>query len=131
MSRPIGRAVAPKGQGKVDFNPAPRAASRGLGPVGPQGKVKQGPSSIERLRREKSAKERMESELNIGRDIQMNLLPLVFPPFPDRTEFDVYATLRPARTALLPHRWSKWHLQARQKPVLLPQYAVLRTHSTP
>ncbi|MCO4748111.1 MAG: PP2C family protein-serine/threonine phosphatase, partial [Proteobacteria bacterium] len=54
-------------------------------------------ASFERLRREKSAKERMESELNIGRDIQMNLLPLVFPPFPERNEFDLYALLRPAR----------------------------------
>ncbi|MCO4769826.1 MAG: SpoIIE family protein phosphatase [Deltaproteobacteria bacterium] len=54
-------------------------------------------TSFERLRREKSAKQRMESELNIGRDIQMNLLPLVFPPFPERNEFDLYARLRPAR----------------------------------
>ncbi|MCO4761566.1 MAG: SpoIIE family protein phosphatase [Myxococcales bacterium] len=54
-------------------------------------------ASFERLRREKSDKQRMESELNIGRDIQRNLLPLVFPPFPERSEFDIFATLQPAR----------------------------------
>ena len=53
--------------------------------------------SFENLRRTTSAKERMESELNIGRDIQMSMLPLEFPAYPDRSEFDVHATLVPAR----------------------------------
>ncbi len=44
-----------------------------------------------------SQKERMEDELNVGREIQMNMVPLVFPPFPDRDEFSIYATLQPAR----------------------------------
>ncbi len=39
----------------------------------------------------------MESELNIGRDIQMSMLPMEFPAFPNRAEFDVHATLHPAR----------------------------------
>jgi ammonium transporter len=42
-------------------------------------------------------KERMESELNIGREIQMNMLPVIFPPFPDHDEFSIYAQLEPAR----------------------------------
>ncbi|MFB3046116.1 MAG: ammonium transporter [Acidiferrobacterales bacterium] len=42
-------------------------------------------------------KERMEDELNIGREIQMSMLPLVFPPFPDHDEFSIYAVLEPAR----------------------------------
>jgi sigma-B regulation protein RsbU (phosphoserine phosphatase) len=42
-------------------------------------------------------KERMESELNIGREIQMSMLPLVFPPFPDHAEFSIYAAVEPAR----------------------------------
>ncbi|MEE8606413.1 MAG: SpoIIE family protein phosphatase, partial [Nitrospiraceae bacterium] len=42
-------------------------------------------------------KERMEDELNIGREIQMSMLPLIFPPFPDHDEFSIYATLEPAR----------------------------------
>jgi sigma-B regulation protein RsbU (phosphoserine phosphatase) len=53
--------------------------------------------SLDNLRRERTAKERMESELNIGREIQMSMLPLVFPAFPGRTDFDVHAALHPAR----------------------------------
>jgi sigma-B regulation protein RsbU (phosphoserine phosphatase) len=53
--------------------------------------------SFDNLRRTTTAKERMESELNIGRDIQMSMLPLKFPPFPHRNEFTVFATLEPAR----------------------------------
>ncbi len=43
-----------------------------------------------------AAKERMEEELNIGRDIQMSMLPLEFPAFPNRNEFSIYAMLQPA-----------------------------------
>jgi sigma-B regulation protein RsbU (phosphoserine phosphatase) len=39
----------------------------------------------------------MAEELNVGREIQMSMLPLIFPPFPERTEFEVHATLEPAR----------------------------------
>lgn len=45
----------------------------------------------------KRQKDRMEEELNIGRDIQMSMLPLEFPAFPERDEFSVYAMLQPAR----------------------------------
>ncbi len=44
-----------------------------------------------------AAKERIESELKIAHDIQMGILPKTFPPFPDRPEFDIYATLEPAK----------------------------------
>jgi len=44
-----------------------------------------------------ASKERIESELKIARDIQMSILPKVFPPFPGRTEFDIYAAIEPAR----------------------------------
>jgi sigma-B regulation protein RsbU (phosphoserine phosphatase) len=53
--------------------------------------------SLENLRRTTSAKDRMESELNIGQEIQMSMLPLEFPPFPDRHEFEIFAKLIPAR----------------------------------
>lgn len=53
--------------------------------------------SLDNLRRTRSAKDRMESELNIGREIQMSMLPLTFPAFPDRSDFDVHAGLYPAR----------------------------------
>jgi sigma-B regulation protein RsbU (phosphoserine phosphatase) len=53
--------------------------------------------SFENLKRTTVAKERMESELNIARDIQMSMLPMDFPAFPDRQEFSVFATMQPAR----------------------------------
>jgi sigma-B regulation protein RsbU (phosphoserine phosphatase) len=53
--------------------------------------------SLDNLRRTTSVKERMEGELNIGREIQLSMLPLDFPAFPHRTDFDVFATLEPAR----------------------------------
>ncbi len=43
------------------------------------------------------SRERMESELKIAHDIQMGILPKKFPPYPERTEFDIYATIKPAR----------------------------------
>ena len=49
------------------------------------------------LRETTAAKERIESELKIAHDIQMSMVPKIFPPFPDRREFDLYATLVPAR----------------------------------
>jgi len=52
---------------------------------------------IQRLTETTASKERIDSELKIAHDIQMSLLPKVFPPFPDRDEFDVHAMIRPAR----------------------------------
>ena len=42
-------------------------------------------------------KGRIESELQIARNIQMSMVPKIFPPFPDRTDVDVYASLTPAK----------------------------------
>ena len=42
-------------------------------------------------------KERMESELQIGRNIQMAMVPNVFPPFPERKDIDMSACLVPAK----------------------------------
>jgi ABC-type amino acid transport substrate-binding protein/anti-sigma regulatory factor (Ser/Thr protein kinase)/HAMP domain-containing protein len=53
--------------------------------------------SIKNLMRTTSVKERMEGELNIGHEIQMSMLPLIFPAFPDRREIDVHAGLKPAK----------------------------------
>ncbi len=44
-----------------------------------------------------SQKDRMEDELNVGREIQMSMVPQKFPPFPDRKEFSIHAMLQPAR----------------------------------
>jgi len=43
------------------------------------------------------AKEAVESELRIARQIQESLLPRVFPAFPERPEFDLYAKNEPAK----------------------------------
>jgi sigma-B regulation protein RsbU (phosphoserine phosphatase) len=53
--------------------------------------------SIENLKETTAAKERIESELKIAHEIQMSMVPKIFPPFPDRNEFDIFATLVPAR----------------------------------
>lgn len=52
---------------------------------------------IEQLKKATAAKERIESELRIAHDIQMSFLQKVFPPFPDRPEFTLAASLEPAK----------------------------------
>ena len=44
-----------------------------------------------------TAKERIDSELRIARDIQMGMVPTKFPAFPDRNDIDLYAFMRPAK----------------------------------
>ena len=44
-----------------------------------------------------ASKERIESELRIARDIQMGILPKLFPAFPEREELDLFASIEPAR----------------------------------
>ncbi|MBF0458007.1 MAG: SpoIIE family protein phosphatase [Nitrospirae bacterium] len=43
------------------------------------------------------AREQIESELKIAHDIQMSFLQKLFPPFPDRPEIDLFATITPAK----------------------------------
>lgn len=40
---------------------------------------------------------RINSELSIAKSIQASSLPNVFPPFPDKTEFDIYASMEAAK----------------------------------
>jgi sigma-B regulation protein RsbU (phosphoserine phosphatase) len=54
-------------------------------------------SYIEHLKETTSAKEKIESELRIAREIQMGMIPKIFPPFPDIPEIDIYAMLEPAK----------------------------------
>ena len=42
-------------------------------------------------------KERMENELQIARKIQMSMIPKIFPPFPERKDLDMSATIVPAK----------------------------------
>jgi len=48
------------------------------------------------LRRTTAEKERIGSELRIASEIQKSILPRTFPPFPDRADFEIYATTIPA-----------------------------------
>ena len=41
--------------------------------------------------------ERLNTELELASSIQMDMLPCIFPPFPDRREFDIYASMKPAK----------------------------------
>ena len=52
---------------------------------------------MKELERTTAAKERIESELRVATEIQTSMLPRTFPPFPDRKEFDIFATMTPAR----------------------------------
>ena len=42
-------------------------------------------------------KERIGAELDVANRIQANMLPTIFPPFPERNEFDIFATMNPAK----------------------------------
>ncbi|MBR6225427.1 MAG: PP2C family protein-serine/threonine phosphatase [Firmicutes bacterium] len=52
---------------------------------------------IENLKAVTAEQERLGAELSIAASIQQDALPDVFPAFPDRSEFDVYAMMDPAR----------------------------------
>ena len=53
--------------------------------------------ALEKKHREEAEKERINTELNMANAIQEGSLPHNFPPFPDRKEFDLYASMDPAR----------------------------------
>ena len=42
-------------------------------------------------------KERVNTELSVATRIQANMLPSIFPAFPERKEIDIYATMNPAK----------------------------------
>ena len=54
-------------------------------------------SYMDRLQRTTAAKQRIESELSIAREIQMGMVPKTFPPYPERDDIDIYAVLYPAK----------------------------------
>lgn len=54
-------------------------------------------NSMNSLAQTISANEKIESELNVARSIQMGLIPKSFPPFPKRKDIDLVAFLHPAK----------------------------------
>ena len=52
---------------------------------------------IESLKNTTAAKEKIESELRIAKEIQMAMIPHIFPPFPDLPQIDLFAVLKSAK----------------------------------
>lgn len=52
---------------------------------------------IENLTHVTAEKERIGAELSVATHIQASMLPCIFPAFPNRREFDIYATMTPAK----------------------------------
>ena len=53
--------------------------------------------AVEEKHREAAERERISNELSLAARIQEDMLPNIFPAFPDRTEFDIYAIMDPAK----------------------------------
>ena len=51
----------------------------------------------EKFENQRLEKSRIESELNLATNIQAGMLPNMFPAFPERSEFDIYASMDPAK----------------------------------
>ena len=54
-------------------------------------------SYIAELTASTANRERIQGELRIAREIQMAMVPRVFPPFPERHDLDLYAAMTPAK----------------------------------
>ena len=52
---------------------------------------------MENLQHVTMEKERISTELSVATQIQADMLPRIFPPFPERREFELYATMDPAK----------------------------------
>ena len=54
-------------------------------------------SYVDNLTRVTAEKERISTELALATQIQASMLPNIFPPYPDRTDFSIYASMTPAK----------------------------------
>ena len=52
---------------------------------------------VEELKETTATKASIESELKVASDIQLSMLPHIFPPFPERKDIDLYASMIPAK----------------------------------
>jgi sigma-B regulation protein RsbU (phosphoserine phosphatase) len=59
--------------------------------------IQRSAQSIYNLQDANAERQRMDNELMIAKDIQMNMLPETYPPFPDRNDLDIYGSLVPAK----------------------------------
>ena len=52
---------------------------------------------VVRFEQQKAESSRIEAELNMASAVQADMLPNIFPAFPEREEFDIYASMKPAK----------------------------------
>ena len=52
---------------------------------------------VDQVRKVTAEKERIGAELSLATQIQASMLPHIFPAFPDRSEFDIFASMDPAK----------------------------------
>ena len=52
---------------------------------------------VDNLQNVMAEKERINAELKLASDIQAHMLPCIFPPFPEHSEFELYALMHPAK----------------------------------
>ncbi len=52
---------------------------------------------LEKQIKDSEERQRISTELDVATHIQADMLPRIFPAFPDRPEFDIYATMNPAK----------------------------------
>lgn len=76
------------GSGEFPEEPLEMKSKDELGHIG---------NSINQMVDSLKEKERISAELSIATDIQANMLPNIFPPFPEHDEFSIFATMEPAK----------------------------------
>ena len=52
---------------------------------------------VDELKETTAQKASIERELSVARSIQMSMLPITWPPFPDRNDLDIYGSVAPAK----------------------------------
>ena len=60
--------------------------------------IQRSAKNISKLQQATLEREHIDSELNIARKIQMDMIPKVFPPFPERNDLNIFGSLVPAKT---------------------------------
>ncbi len=54
-------------------------------------------SAVIKIRDQAAKQQRIETELDVAKNIQLSAIPSTFPAFPDRSEFDIFASMTPAK----------------------------------
>jgi len=101
ITRPIQKlAASVQGIGEGNFDQKIEVTSRDeIGQLGKRFNEMQDnlKDYMEDIKRVTAEKERIGAELSVATQIQADMLPRIFPPFPDKNEFDLFATMNPAK----------------------------------